>query len=251
MIRRVVFLGNNTLAVRVLSFLKTQPQKIVALVVHPHGNSKRRRQLVSMSGLSKDRILDGDEINQSHSRQILMALQPDMLVSVMFGYILKKEILSAAKYGAVNLHPAYLPYNRGAHPNVWSIVEGTPAGVTLHTIDAGVDTGKILAQEKVKVEPTDTGKSLYEKLEQAAYELFIKTWPRLVEGKLAPKKQQPGGSEHRVKDLHQLDEIDLDKKYTGKELINILRARTFSPYPGAHFKAGGGKIWVRVRLTAE
>lgn len=250
MIRRVVFLGNNTLAVRVLSFLKTQPQKIVALVVHPHGNSKRRRQLVSMSGLSKDRILDGDEINQSHSRQILMALQPDMLVSVMFGYILKPKVLATASQGGINLHPAYLPYNRGAHPNVWNIIDDTPAGVTLHTIDKGVDTGRILAQRKVRVLPTDTGKDLYSRLEDVAYELFVTTWPRLVAGKVKGRPQSRGGTFHRVKDLHRTDEIGLNQSYRGKELIDLLRARTFPPHQGAYFKTDNKKVYIRIKLDA-
>lgn len=251
MLKRIVFLGNNQLAVRVLKYLISQPQQLTGLVVHPRGRAKRRNKLLQLAKLPKTRILQGDLINDPETIKQIKALEPDVLVSVMFGYILKKEILSVAKYGAVNLHPAYLPFNRGAHPNVWSIIEGTPAGVTLHTIDDGVDTGKILAQEKVKVEPTDTGRSLYGKLEQAAYELLIKTWPKLVKGELAAKSQKSGGSEHRVKDLHKLDEIDLDKKYTGKELINMLRARTFPPYKGAYFKAGGKKILVRVKLDVD
>lgn len=251
MVKRVIFLGNNQLAVRVLKYLKSQPQQLVGLVVHPKGKAKRRNKLLQLAKLPKTRIFQGDLINDPETIKQIKALEPDLLVSVMFGYILKKEILSAAKYGAVNLHPAYLPFNRGAHPNVWSIIEETPAGVTLHTIDEGIDTGKILAQEKVKVEPTDTGRSLYWNLEQAAYELFIKTWPKLVKGKLAAKSQNPGGSEHQVKDLHKLDEINLDKKCTGKELINMLRARTFPPYKGAYFKAGGKKIFVRVKLAVD
>lgn len=251
MIKRVVFLGNNTLAAKILGYLKSQPQQLVGLVVHPRGKAKLRNKLLQLAKLPKTRTFQGDVINDLETIKQIKTLQPDVLVSVMFGYILKQEILSVPKYGAVNLHPAYLPFNRGAHPNVWSIVEGTPAGVTLHTIDEGVDTGKILAQEKMKVQSTDTGRSLYGKLEQAAYELFIKTWPKLVKGELAAKSQKPGGSEHRVKDLHKLDEIDLDKKYTGRELINMLRARTFPPYKGAYFKAGGEKILVRVKLDVD
>lgn len=250
-IKRIVFLGNNELAVGVLQWLKTQPQQLVGLVVHPRGKAKKLNRLVQLAKLPQSKVFRGDRINSQQVAKQIRVLNPDLLVSVMFGYILKKEILGTARFGAINLHPAYLPYNRGAHPNVWSIVEETPAGVTLHTIDAGVDTGKILAQEKVKVEPTDTGKSLYGKLEQAAYELFTKTWPKLVKGKLAAKSQKPGGSEHRVKDLHKLDEIDLDKKYTGRELINMLRARTFPPYPGAYFKSGKKKILVQIKLTSE
>lgn len=251
MVRRVVVLGNNQLAVRVLKYLKSQPQQLVGLVVHPRGKAKRRNKLLQLAKLPKSRVFQGDLINDPETIKQIKALEPDLLVSVMFGYILKKEILSVAKYGAVNLHPAYLPFNRGAHPNVWSIIEGTPAGVTLHTIDERVDTGKILAQIKVKVLPEDTGKSLYRKLEDAAYELLANNWPRLVGHKIKPRRQKSGGSYHLVKDLQNWDEIVLDKKYTGREVLNILRARTFPPYRGAYFKAGGKKIFARVKLDVD
>lgn len=251
MLKRIVFLGNNQLAVRVLKYLTSQPQQLVGLVLHPRGKAKRRNKLLQLAKLPESRILQGDLINDPETIKQIKALEPDVLVSVMFGYILKKEILSVPKHGAVNLHPAHLPFNRGAHPNVWSIIEGTPAGVTLHTIDDGVDTGKILAQKRVKILPTDTGKSLYQRLENEAYNLFIATWPKLVTGEIKPRRQSGQGSWHQVKDLAQLDEIDLDKKYTGRELINMLRARTFPPYKGAYFKAGGKKILVRVKLDVD
>lgn len=251
MLKRIVVLGNNQLAVRVLKYLKSQPQQLVGLVVHPRGKAKHKNKLLQLAKLPKRSIFQGNLINHPETIKQIKALEPDVLVSVMFGYILKQEILSAAKYGAVNLHPAYLPYNRGAHPNVWSIVDETPAGVTLHMIDEKVDRGKILTRKRVEILPTDTGKSLYQRLENEAYNLFIATWPKLVTGEIKPRRQSGRGSWHQVKDLAQLDKIDLDKKYTGRELINTLRARTFPPYKGAYFKTGEKKILVRVKLDVD
>ena len=57
-----------------------------------------------------------------------------------------------------------LPYNRGMHPWYWSIVDETPAGVTIHFIDENIDEGHIIAQKEVLIDPTDTGESLYGKL---------------------------------------------------------------------------------------
>lgn len=251
MLKRVVFLGNNQLAVRVLKYLTSQPQQLIGLVVHPMEKAKHKNKLLQLAKLPKTRIFQGDVINDSETIKQIKALEPDLLVSVMFGYILKQEILSVPKYGAVNLHPAYLPFNRGAHPNVWSIMDETPVGVTLHMIDEKVDRGKILTQRRIEILPTDTGKSLYQRLENEAYNLFIATWPKLVTGEIKPRRQSGQGSWHQVKDLAQLDEIDLDKKYTGRELINMLRARTFPPYKGAYFKAEGKKILVRVKLDFD
>ena len=92
----------------------------------------------------------------------------------MFGYILRPNFLRLIPRGCVNVHPALLPYNRGAYPNVWSIVDGSPAGVTIHFVDEGIDTGDIIAQAQVVIEPVDTGESLYRKLERGAVALFPK-----------------------------------------------------------------------------
>ena len=248
-INRIVFLGNNTLAVRVLEYLKTRPQELVGLVLHPRGKVKQRKKLLELAELPKSKIFRGDKINSTEIIKQVKALKPDLLVSVMFGYILKKDILKLPKYGAVNLHPAYLPFNRGAHPNVWSIVKETPAGVTLHTINEGTDTGLILAQKQVASKMTDTGKSLYKRLEEAAYQLFIENWPKLVKGKLKPKSQPLKGTFHKVKDLKTIDEIKLNRVYQARELINILRARTFPPYKGVYFIHNKRKVYLRLQLS--
>ena len=59
---------------------------------------------------------------------------------------------------------SYLPFNRGKKPNVWPIIEGSPAGVSMHYIDSGIDSGKIISQSKIDVEIIDTAKTLYDKI---------------------------------------------------------------------------------------
>jgi methionyl-tRNA formyltransferase len=173
-------------------------------------------------------------------------------VSIFFGYILRPEFLRLFPAGCVNLHPSLLPHNRGAHPNVWSIIEGTPAGATLHYVDAGVDTGDIIAQKKVEVEPVDTGETLYRRLERVSIDLFGNAWPAVRAGN-APRTPQDSVPPlcHRARDLEALDEIDLEATYKAKELIDLIRARTFRPYPGAYFRSQGKKIFLRLDLTDE
>ena len=99
------------------------------------------------------------------------------------------------------------------------------------------------------MEPIDTGETLYRKLEYASIDLFKKTWPLLKSGN-APRLKQDinAGTYHKTKDVEKIDNIELDRKYTAKELINIIRARTFPPYRGAYFKINGRKIYIRVEL---
>lgn len=245
----IFFLGNNRLGWQALSWLREQGEQVVGIAVHPEGKSKFREEIVDAAGLPDDRIFDGSSLEDPEVMGRIRSIVPDIGISVLFGYILRPAFFEIFPRGCVNLHTSYLPYNRGANPNVWSIIEGTPAGVTLHEIDAGVDTGAILAQDTVDVEPVDTGQSLYLKLEEAALELFTRTWPALKEGKLTPEPVDPDeGTSHRVRDLEAVGEIDLDRTYKARELIDLIRARTFPPYPGAYFEAGGRRVYLRLDL---
>jgi methionyl-tRNA formyltransferase len=182
--------------------------------------------------------------------EAIAELEPDLAISVFFGFLLKDPFLRLFRGNAINLHPGYLPYNRGRMPNVWSIVDQTPAGATLHYIDAGVDTGDIIAQKRVVVEPIDTGESLYSKLEDACVDLFRGTWPLIKAGK-ARRTAQPAdeGTHHRGRDVELIDAIDLGRMYMARDLLNVLRARTFPPFPGAHFEIDGKQVYVRVELS--
>jgi methionyl-tRNA formyltransferase len=122
----------------------------------------------------------------------------------------------------------------------------------LHYIDEGVDTGDIIAQKRVAVEPIDTGDSLYSKLEDACVDVFREAWPLIRMGRAARSPQVAGeGTYHRRRDVEQVDTIDPDQAYTAADLLNVLRARTFPPYPGAHFEIDGKRVYVRVQLSYD
>ena len=249
---RVFFLGNNWVGWQVLKWLKEQNEQIVGVVIHPARKRKYGDKIIDCAQVSPEHIFDGAQIHEPKVLEGIKELHPDIGVSVLFGYILRPEFLSLFPDGVINLHPAYLPYNRGAYPNVWSILDGTPAGVTLHYIDAGVDTGDLIAQQEMLIEPVDTGETLYHKLERACVTLFKETWPLVRSGQVPRVPQRSGeGSFHLTQDVEQIDYIDLDRTYTARELIDIVRARTFAPYPGAYFIHEGRKVYLRLHLFYE
>ncbi len=243
---RVVYFANNRVALELVPAVREA--ELVGLVVHPKERARLRDEIVAASGLPADRVFDGSKLREPHTLARLRELSPELGVSVLFGYILKPELFELFPRGVVNLHSGLLPYNRGAHPNVWSIVEGTPAGVTLHYIDQGVDTGDVITQREVAVSAADTAATLYEKLERASVSLFRDSWPALLGGEAGRTPQRGDGTSHRVRDLATLDLIDLDRSYTGRELIDRLRARTFPGYDGAYFVHQGKRVYVQVRL---
>lgn len=247
---KILFLGNNWVAWKILEYLKEQQESIVGLVIHAEDKQKYYKEICIVSDLPKKKIFNGIDIRDDDTRKRIQALKPDLALSILFDYILPNEFISLFSEGVINLHPAYLPFNRGQYPNVWSIVDGTPSGVTLHYIDdEKVDSGDIIAQKVVPLEPIDTGMSLYQKLELASLDIFKKTWPYIKNGKIVRRPQNIGdGTYHKTRDVDKIDEIHLEKKYSGRELINILRARTFPPYCGAYFEENGKRIYMKLEL---
>jgi methionyl-tRNA formyltransferase len=248
----LLVLGNNWVAWKIVEWLRSSGENIVGLVLHPEPKRKYGDEIVKTADVSPASILDGSRLKEPETLERIQQLKPDLALSLFFDYVLKPELIDIFERGVVNVHPAYLPYNRGQYPNVWSIVEGTPAGVTIHFINDQIDTGDVISQASVEVEPIDTGATLYRKLELACLKLFTETWPTLRAGKAAREAQKPGmGTYHRTRDVDHIDEIDLDRSYRARELIDILRARTFAPYPGAYFRDGDRRIFMRLQLDYE
>lgn len=249
---RILYLGRNWLGLKVLEWLSAQGEEFAGLVVHSARDSKYGDAMRDLVDLPDHCVFDGSTLRDPQVLKSIEDLEPDIAISVLFGYILKPAFLDLFPAGCVNLHPSYLPYNRGSYSNVWSIIEGTPAGATLHYIDEGIDTGPVLARRRVEVRVTDTGRSLYERIEHAALTLFRDAWTKLKSGALEPVEQNDAKSTmHYVKDVEDVDCIDLDAMYSARELINILRARTYAPYSGAYFEHEGRKVHLRLELIEE
>jgi methionyl-tRNA formyltransferase len=132
--------------------------------------------------------------------KFLKTIKPDLIVSYNYKYIIPKEILKNFKI--INLHISYLPYNRGAHPNIWSHLENTPKGVTIHFIDEGIDTGDIIVQKKVVLSENLTLKESYKKLHLHMQLLFKQNFNNFL--KIRPKKQKKGII-HYIKDLKKIN----------------------------------------------
>lgn len=132
-------------------------------------------------------------------------LQPDLLVSFGYRHMLDRAILDHVMWNAVNLHISLLPWGRGADPNLWSWLEHTPKGVSIHWIDELLDKGDLLAQREVELSPALNLAQTYTMLQQAVTDLFSEFWVSLSSG-AAPRTPQPAtiGSYHRAseKDDH-------------------------------------------------
>lgn len=140
-------------------------------------------------------------------QETLRRLAPDMVVSHGYRHILKPDVVSLIRDRAVNLHIAYLPWNRGADPNLWSWVEGTPKGVTIHYIDEGIDTGDIVAQRLVEFDGQETLASSYARLQKAMLSLLRDHWLAIKTGSCQRKPQKGMGTFHRLADRRRIEHL--------------------------------------------
>lgn len=105
---------------------------------------------------------------------------------VMFGHrqIIRDPILGKYQGRIINIHGSYLPWNRGAYPNLFSWVENTPKGASIHHVDAGIDTGRVIVRQEVDFAqaPRTTLATSYNAIRTACEELFDRSWPRIRKG---------------------------------------------------------------------
>ena len=168
--------------------------------------SEKEPQLVLLDFLSNE----GNTITKHEEKlniENIVKCNYEFLISFGYRYMVRKEILDYFKGKAINLHISYLPWNKGADPNLWSILEDTPKGVTIHQMDNGLDTGNILCQKEIFFDENDTLNSSYEKLQNELVKLFKLNWKNIKHNKVKPIKQKGKGTYHKSCDKNYYQEL--------------------------------------------
>lgn len=156
-----------------------------------------RQRLLDYVALEGDSVLRTED-PLSPDDPLLTSI--DWIVSYGYRHLIREWLIERFPRRIINLHISLLPWNRGADPNLWSFLEDTLKGVTIHYIDAGIDTGDILVQQELCFGPDETLKSSYEKLSSAMEDLFMKNWGKIRQEQLPAFAQTGEGSFHRMKD---------------------------------------------------
>lgn len=169
--------------------------------------------------------VQGDDVvytEQKVDLNMVKEHKPDMIISYNYKYLLTSEIIKYPEYGCINLHISLLPWNRGYHPNVWSFLEDTPKGVTIHHIDGGIDTGNIIIQKEIFIdENKETLQSSYEILHKEIQTLFKENWNKIRNRKINPITQAGGGVSTTVEGVS--DSSLLSKIKGGISLLENLK----------------------------
>ncbi|HET6765075.1 MAG TPA: formyltransferase family protein [Longimicrobiaceae bacterium] len=247
---RVALFAAGPVGLEVARFLGEAGDPPALLVLDEGDPGEMREAIAAAAGLPASRVLTSAEAETEEGVARMRAAVPDLGVLAWWPRLVREPVLSLPRLGLLNFHPSLLPYNRGKHYNFWALVEGAPFGVTLHWVDAGVDTGPIAFQAPLAVTWHDTGETLYHRAREAIVRLFRDSWPRIRAGDIPRLPQDPAvATSHRAAELEPASRVDLDGTYRGRELLNLLRARTFPPHPGAWFQDDDGVRWqVRVQI---
>lgn len=244
---RIVFMGTPDFAVPALEALVEDGQQVTLAVTQPD-REKGRGKAVQMPPVKECALAHGIPVYQPlrvktpEAVERLRQEQPDLIVVAAFGQILSPEILEMPRYGCINVHASLLPKYRGAAPIQWAVINGEQqSGVTIMQMDAGLDTGDILLQESVALDPKETGESLYEKLASMGGPLLIRALRALEAGELHPEKQSDLASTYARMLKREMGQIRWD---CGAVAIERL-IRGMNSWPSAFTRYRGKllKIW--------
>lgn len=238
---RLVLMADGRVGHEIAKFLVLNHREDLSLIVTTELNETLR--LAQQSGIPH-RVYGSDE-------ELLCRLDTDLDLGVLawWPHLLTPQLLDIPRLGFVNTHPSLLPHNRGKHYSFWALVEQAPFGVTLHRVDSGIDTGDILAQATIGYGWCDTGETLYAKAQEAMVDLFEAHYSMLRAGKLHDLPQKVGeGSFHQASEIEDASRLDLNGSYRCKDLLNLLRARTFRGRQGCWFEDSGRRYEVTISI---
>jgi methionyl-tRNA formyltransferase len=219
---------------------------VVAVVTQPDRARGRGRELAPSAvaaaatelGLPLQRP---DELRSTAARERLAALAPDLFAVVAFGVILTPELLAVPRLGAVNLHGSLLPEYRGASPVQRALWDGRAfSGVTTLFMDEGVDTGAMILQRWLAIEPNDTAGTLAARLAELGAPLLAESL-LLAHGGRAPRRPQPAAGGSYAGKLHKRDGAIA---WAAEATTVWNHARAVTPWPGATARLSGRRLLV-------
>jgi methionyl-tRNA formyltransferase len=229
---RIILIGQAAFAEKTLEKLLDKGEEILAVYCPPDipgGKPDPVKQKALQLGIP---VRQHTSFKAPEVREEFVALNADLAILAFVSYIVPPQVFSVPRLGSICFHPSLLPKYRGASAINWALIKGeSVTGLTLFWVDKGIDTGPILLQKQVKVEPDDTTGSLYfnkifplgiEAISEAVALIKAGNPPRIVQDESKATYDPPCGDEHA--------KIDWSKP--AQEIYNLIRG--CDPQPGAH-----------------
>jgi methionyl-tRNA formyltransferase len=249
---RIVFMGTPPLAATVLEVLLAEKKiEVIAVITQP--DQPKGRDLKLQPSAAKELalkrnlpVLQPERARDEPFIAQVRGLTPDLIVVAAYGQILPQSLLDVPRFGCLNVHTSLLPKYRGAAPIQWAIINGDEeTGVTIMKMDAGLDTGGIVSEERTPISPEDDSQTLHDRLARMGGALLARTIPDYVAGKIVPRPQPTEGASYARKIKKEDGHLD----WSQPALVLWNRVRGLTPWPGTFtsFQSAGAagriKIW--------
>jgi len=249
---RIVFAGTAMFAGPTLSQLREAGHEVALVVTQPDRLGGRgMRTLPSAIKLQATEmhlpVFQPERIRTEEAQARIREVGADVMVVVAYGQILPASLIDGRRLGTLNVHASLLPRHRGPAPVEWAILTGdSETGITIMQMDAGVDTGPILAQERVPIAPDEIAPRLENRLASVGGRLLVRTLDDLVEGRVQPVPQPAVGATHAPRLRSEDGKLD-PATMTAEEIDRKVRALfgrvcTWITLKGLDVKVLGGHL---------
>jgi len=247
---KILFFGGHELGKITLEYLLEKDKNVVAAVITETDN-EWYDGLEEVTDKYNLKLFEEKNINnKKFVKKARNELKPDLIISVNFDQIFKKEIINITEKGCINIHASLLPEYRGRAPFNWAILKGEKeTGITVHYINEGIDTGEIIMQEKIEIKKTDYIADILERVKQKYPEMINKSVDLIGNDEVEPVKQEKENGSYYGKRTPADGLIDWSQSVT--DIYNLIRAVSH-PYPGAFTYLSDEKVFIwRAEVEAE
>lgn len=233
---KIIFMGTPEFAVPTLGALFSKGYSIDLVITQkdkPKGRGKKLQYTpVKEKALELGlEVFQPDSINNPDSIEKIKNLNPDIIVVVAYGQILKKDILHIPKYGCYNVHASLLPKYRGAAPINWAIISGEKeTGVTIMEMDEGLDTGDMILWKSIPITLEDDSITIHDRLAELGGELMSQAVLDIKKGEISKVLQDNSLSTYASMLNKQMGRINWNDK--GENILNLIRG--LKPWPSAY-----------------
>jgi methionyl-tRNA formyltransferase len=235
---RVVFMGTPDFAVPTLrSLIAHADYEVAGIVTQPdrpagRGQSLRPSPVKEVAEAAGIPLFQPKTLRTPEAIAQLRAWQPEVIVVAAFGQILRQDVLDLPRHGCLNIHASLLPRWRGAAPIQAAIRAGdAESGITIMVMDAGLDTGPLLSQRAIRLDPHETGQTLHDKLAPLGASLLLETLPAYLDGMIQPRPQ-PHDESITLAPQIKKEEGAIDWSTSAAAIDRLVRA--FTPWPGTY-----------------
>jgi len=242
----IVFMGTPDFSVFPLQALITEGHRVLAVVTQPdrpRGRGKKNlpTPVKRLAMEHRLKVLQPEKVSDKGFCDVIRNIQPDLVIVVAFGQILRKDLLNIPKWGAINIHASLLPKYRGAAPIQWAILEDQEkTGLTIMRMDEGLDTGPILFQEEIAILRDETAGHLHDRLAEKAGPLIIRTLQEMSARRVEERPQEHDKATHAPKIEKHMTGIDW--ALPAQRIAALVRA--LDPFPGARTTLAGKEVKV-------